>query len=124
MKIILALCVLTLVIGGLIIRNAMNPAFRFGEFTGAPTVTVRDLIEKPEQFRNQTVAVQGEVRQQCQAMGCHFFFVVEGKPPLRIDLEKLTGTAPMKEGHQARVEGRMAPFADGYQLEASAVEIK
>lgn len=124
MRTILGLCAATLIIGGVLLRNVTNAPFRYGEFTGAPRVTVLELIQKPEQFREKTIAVEGEVRQQCQTMGCHFFFVWGGQPPLRIDLEKLTGTAPMKEGHSARVEGRMAPFGDGYQLVATAVEIQ
>jgi hypothetical protein len=30
----------------------------------------------------------------------------------------------MREGHVARVEGRMAPFGNGYQLLATAVEFE
>ncbi len=33
-------------------------------------------------------------------------------------------TAPRKNGRLARVEGRMEPYGDGYQLFASAVEFK
>lgn len=124
MRTILGLCAATLIIGAVLLRNTMNAPFRHGEFTGAPRATVLELIQKPEQFREKTIAVEGEVRQQCQTMGCHFFFVAGDRPPLRIDLEKLTGAAPMKEGHFARVEGRMTPFGDGYQLAATAVEIQ
>lgn len=124
MRVILGLCAVSLIALIVLLRSAMNADFRYGEFTGAPRVSVLELVEKPGDFRGRIIAVQGEVRQQCQAMGCHFFFIAGDRPPLRIDLEKLTGSAPMKEGHFARVEGRMVPFGDGYQLAATAVEIE
>jgi hypothetical protein len=56
-------------------------------------------------------------------MGCFFFFDT-GKHTLRVDLKEIAMNAPEKEGHRARVEGRLMPYSDGYQLLASAVEFK
>lgn len=92
-----------------------------GEFAGAPKTEVAALIEHPKDFLNKTVRVEGEVRQQCKAMGCYFFFAV-GEKQLRIDLEQIAMNAPMREGHPASVEGQVVPYLDGYQLLASAVE--
>jgi len=41
-----------------------------------------------------------------------------------VDLQDIAMTAPMKEGHAARVEGQMAPYNGGYQFSASAVEFE
>jgi hypothetical protein len=56
-------------------------------------------------------------------MGCYFYFH-EGDKTLRVDLQAVAMTAPRKNGHAARVEGRLEPYGDGYQLFASAVEFK
>ena len=56
-------------------------------------------------------------------MGCFFFFL-SGKDRLRVDIEQIAMTAPRKNGHQARVEGQIVPYGDGYQFVASAVEFK
>lgn len=121
MKKILILCAVTLLAAVALIRNAMRPSEHYGEFSGAPAAAVSDLIARPQQFLEKTVLIEGEVREQCKTMGCHFFFV-SGNQTLRVDLEKLTGSAPMREGRRARVEGRVMPFGDGYQLVATAVE--
>jgi hypothetical protein len=96
---------------------------RAGDFTGAPKTEVIALIERPKEYLKKTVQVEGEVQHQCKAMGCFFFFSV-GDKQLRVDLEQIAMNAPMREGRPARVEGQMVPFADGYQLLASAVEFQ
>jgi hypothetical protein len=54
-------------------------------------------------------------------MGCFFFFH-SGKQSLRVDLQEVAMTAPMREGRRARVEGQLVPYGDGFQFYASAVE--
>lgn len=121
MRTIIALCALTLAIGGFLLWQSMQMPTRFGAFTGAPKTAVNDLIERPKDFLDKTVLLEGDVRQQCTAMGC-FFFLPAGEKLLRVDLEPLTMNAPMREGHPVRVEGQLMPYGDGYQLYASAVE--
>lgn len=123
MRTILALCAATLAIGALLIWRAAQSPTQFGSFVGAPKVAVTDLIERPKEFLTRTVLVEGEVRQQCQTMGCYFFFLA-GAKMLRVDLETIAMHAPMKEGRMARVEGQMVPFGEGYQLSANAVEFR
>ncbi len=123
MRTILILCGATLIGGSALIWRATRPQMIFGEFLGAKKVDVSELIERPAKYANTTVAIEGEVRRQCQAMGCYFFFETGGKE-LRIDLESIAMHAPATEGRIARVEGQMVPYRDGYQLYASAVEFR
>jgi len=120
MRIILGLCLATLAIGATLIWNATRLPTQYGEFSGAPRADVTALLERPKDFLNQTVLVEGEVREQCKTMGCHFYFT-QGDKTLRVDLETITGKAPTREGRPARVEGRVMLYGDGYQLVASAV---
>ena len=123
MRTIFALCALTLVVGAAVTWRAMQLPTRYGTFTGAPTVAVSDLTERPKEFLGKTVAVEGVISDQCKTMGCFFFFR-SGKSTLRVDLEEIAMNAPMKNGHRVRVEGQMVAYGDGYQLWASAVEFE
>lgn len=123
MRTIFALCGLILVVGAVFAWRAMRMPSEYGAFTGAPTVEVADLIERPKEFLGKTVAVEGVVQEQCKTMGC-YFFIPSGTKTLRVDIQEVAMTAPMREGHQARVEGQLVSFNDGYQLYASAVEFK
>ena len=123
MKMIFALCAAVLIGGGALLYRSTRMPNKYGTFIGVPEVNVADLIEKPKSYLKKTVAVEGVVREQCTSMGCFFFFR-EGDKTLRIDVQEVAMTAPRKNGHQARVEGQMAPYGDGYQLYAYAVEFK
>jgi hypothetical protein len=122
MKKIFAICGLTLVVAAALIwRVAVKPS-RFGTFTGAPKAPVATLIADPKPYLKQNVEIEGVITEQCKSMGCFFFFRSGGNT-LRVDLQDVAMTAPMREGHKARVEGRMVPYNDGYQFWASAVEL-
>jgi hypothetical protein len=123
MRTIFALCGVTLLAGGFLLWRTMQLGTLYGTFTGAPKAAVADLIERPTDFLGKLVAVEGTVSEQCQTMGCYFFFR-SGKRTLRVDLEEIAMNAPMREGGNARVEGQLVPYRDGYQLFASAVEFK
>jgi hypothetical protein len=123
MKTIFALCAAVLIAAAVWIYHATRMPNSYGTFTGAQTVAVADLIARPKDFLKTTIAVEGVVREQCTAMGCYFFFH-EGDKMLRVDIQAVAMTAPRKNGHDTRVEGRMEPYGDGYQLFASAVEFK
>ena len=45
-----------------------------------------------------------------QDMGC-YFFIPSGTKMLRVELQDIAMNAPMREGHQARVEGQMSRMA-------------
>lgn len=121
MRIILGLCAAIAVIGGVLIWKSMQSPTIAGAFTGATKTEVAELIERPRAFLNQTVLIEGEIRQQCKAMGCYFFFAA-GDKQLRVDIEQILMNAPNREGRLARVEGFLTPFGEGYQFQASAVE--
>jgi len=123
MKTIFALCGAVLIGVGVWIYRATRLPNSYGTFTGAPAVAVADLIARPKDYLKKTVAADGIVREQCTSMGCYFFFH-EGDKMLRVDIQAVAMTAPRKNGHDTRVEGRMEPYGDGYQLFASAVEFK
>ena len=123
MKTILAICAITLVVGAAALWHATRMPSHYGTFTGAPEKGVVDLIKRPSDFLGTTVAIEGEIRQQCKTMGCFFYFV-SGKNTLRVDLQEIAMRAPMREGRKARVEGRIVPYAGAYQFYASAVEFE
>ena len=121
MKTILGLCLTIVLAGGFLLwQNSRKPE-QMGVFTGAPKVEAAALIERPEAYLSQTVLVEGEVRYQCKAAGCFFFFT-EGSKQLRVDLEEVAAKLPIREGRMARVEGRLVKYGDGYQLLGSGVE--
>jgi hypothetical protein len=123
MRAIFLLCGLIVVAGAVFAWRSLQMPTKYGEFTGAQQVQVADLIERPKEYLDKTVAVEGTVSKQCKTMGCYFFIPSGGKM-LRVELKEIAMNAPMKEGHQARVEGQMEPFNEGYQLFANAVEFK
>lgn len=123
MKTILILCGVILAAGAVFAWRSMRTPAQFGTFTGAPRAEVADLVDRPEDFLGKTISVEGVVREQCKAMGC-YFSIPSGKKTLRVDLQEIAMTAPMKEGHPARVEGQIVAYGEGYQLFASAVEFE
>ncbi len=123
MKMIFALCSAVLIAGGLLLYRSTRMPNKYGTFSEVPKVEVIDLIERPKAYLKKPVAAEGVVREQCTSMGCFFFFR-EGDKMLRVDIQEVAMTAPRKNGHQARVEGQMVPYGDGYQLYAYAVEFK
>lgn len=123
MRTILALCAFILAAGGVMLWRSSQETTIYGNFTGAPKTAVTELIERPKDFQNKTVLIEGQITQQCKSMGCFFFFKA-GQKQLRVDLQIVAMNAPMREGRPARVEGQMVPFTDGYQLMASAVEFQ
>ena len=123
MKIILGLCAASLLAAGVWLWKTTHQPAVFGGFASAPKTEVAALIQRPKDFLNTTVQIEGEIRQQCKAMGCFFYFEA-GDKQLRVDLEPIAMTAPMREGRRAKVEGQMVPYGDGYQLLASAIEFQ
>lgn len=123
MRTIFVLCGSILLAGGFLLWRTMQAPSVYGSFNGAQTVAASDLIERPKAFAGKTVSVVGIISQQCKAMGCFFFFR-SGDKTLRIELSDIAMHAPMREGHEARVEGQIVSYGDGYQLFASAVEFK
>ena len=123
MKTIFAICGVTLLAGAFLLWKATRAPSVYGEFTTALAIPVADLVQRPKDFVGKTVATEGRISEQCQSMGCFFFFH-SGEKILRVELKDIAMTAPMREGHRARVEGQIVPFSDGYQLYASGVEFK
>jgi hypothetical protein len=121
MKKIFMLCAVTLVALGALVWRATAKPSRYGNFVGAPSASVAVLIAQPKAYTGKTVELEGTITEQCKSMGCFFFFR-SGNQSLRIDLQEVAMTAPMREGRRARVEGQLVPFGDGVQLWASAVE--
>ena len=124
MRTIFILCGLILLVGSGLLWHSLRAPMQFGEFTGVPKVEIVEVINNPLDYLFKTVALEGEVANQCTTMGCYFFFVV-GNKELRVDLADIAMNAPQgKNGHRARVEGRTAPYDKGYKFMASAVEFK
>jgi uncharacterized protein YdeI (BOF family) len=123
MKKIFVLCILTLLLVTVVVWRAVAKPSCFGTFTGAPKAAVAVLIAEPKAFVGKTVEIEGTIAEQCRTMGCYFFFR-SGKEELRVDVQEVAMTAPMREGRVARVEGQLVPYNGGYQFYASAVEFK
>ena len=123
MKTIITITAVAIAMGGFMLWNTFRMPSKFGDFKGAQPVEVAALVERPSQYVGKLVAVEGQVTEQCQAMGC-FFTIPAGKRKLRVDLEEIAMNAPRHEGGHARVEGQLVPYGDGYQLYASAIEFK
>lgn len=123
MRKILLLCALTVVISSVFTWRTVTRTATFGTFTGAPAASVASVIADPQSYLVKTVQVEGVISEQCKSMGCFFFFK-SGKEQLRVDLQDVAMTAPMREGRKARAEGRTVPYNGGYQFFASAVEFE
>jgi len=111
-----------LLITVLVWRAVAKPS-RYGSFTGAPKTEVAKVVSNPKAFLGKTIALEGTITEQCKSMGCYFFFR-SGKDTLRVDVQEVAMTAPMREGRISRVEGQVVPYNDGYQFYASAVEFR
>ena len=121
MKKIFALCAVVLAAAVAGVYRTTRLPDRFGTFTGAPRASAADLVARPKDFLKKTVALEGIVREQCETMGCYFYFH-EGRATLRVDLQDIAMNAPRgKNGRPARVEGQLESYGDGYQLLATAV---
>ncbi|MBI3289688.1 MAG: hypothetical protein HYZ74_09250 [Elusimicrobia bacterium] len=124
MKTILALCGVILVAGSVALYRATRPKLIYGQFVGAPSAQVAELIARPKANMGKTWAIQGVINKQCTSMGCFFFFEDGGKE-LRVDLAEIAMHAPKnRNGRPARAEGQVVPYGDGYQFWASAVEFR
>lgn len=124
MKIIFGLCGVILLTGSAWIWWAMRMPSTFGQFTTAPKVEAMELLTNPVKYTKDPVTVEGTITEQCQSMGCFFSFHVGDGKSLRVDLQQIAMTAPMREGHRARVQGVMVPFNEGYELFATAIEFQ
>ena len=121
MKKIFTLCALILVAGAILLWRATQLPTEYGTFLGAPKTSVTELVAHPTVYARKTVAVEEVILEQCQSMGCFFFFR-EGNNILRIDLKDIAMTAPKHEGRRALVEGQMVAYGDGYQFLATAAK--
>lgn len=123
MKTIFGICALIVVVAaGFLWRAAARPK-QFGAFSRAPRAAVEAIIANPKAYSGRVVEIEGVISEQCKAMGCYFFFR-SGKETLRVDIQDIAMTAPMREGRKARVEGQTVPYNDGYEFVASAVEFE
>ena len=91
---------------------------RFGWFgRGLGRHLARSVAQSFGQVRPTPIqpdAHDGEtIREQCKTMG-GYFFIRSGTKTLRVEMQEIAMNAPMREGRQARVEGQMVPYGDGY----------
>ena len=121
MRTIIGLCGVALLAAAFFIWRGTRTPTHYGAFEGAPKTAVTELIERPREFLDKAVLVEGEVRQQCKTMGC-YFFLMAGEKMLRVDIQHVAMNAPWWEARPVRVEGQLMPYGDGYQLVANAVE--
>ncbi len=124
MRTIVVFCALLLLGGGLLLWRQFRMPNVYGAFTDAPKVEVAELIAHPDDYLQKTILLEDIVRDQCEAMGCYFYFFA-GTNSIKVDLADIAMHAPKKkDGHVARVEGRIMPDNSDYVFWASAVEFK
>lgn len=102
MRTIIMICMLTAVGGTAVVWQSVSTPDRFGTFIQAPQADVGELIAKPQDYLHKTVSIQGEVRRQCSATGCCFFFI-QGENMLRVDLGYAADRAITEKRNHVRV---------------------
>ena len=124
MKVILSIAGLIIAAGIIWLFLYLSRPDHYGEpFTNAEVVDVRALFEVPADLIGRRLQVHGVVKNQCQATGCYFYFIW-GDKKIKIELGDVASRLPKRLGYQAKVEGFLSPFGDGYQFIGSAVEFK
>lgn len=101
--------------------NLRSPRHYGGEFSGAPQVSLDDVLAKPNDFLGKVIRLEGVVKDQCAATGCYFYFL-SGEKRLKIELGDVVSTLPRKNGSRATVEGQLAALGDGYEFIGTGVE--
>lgn len=124
MRTILLICgVILAAIATWIVLNFRAPNHYGGAFTGAPTVAVSDLLERPADFLGKRVTILGQVEDQCPTTGCFFYFSA-GNKRLKIELGDVVDTIPRRAGARVMVEGQLVPYGDSYQFLGIAAEFQ
>lgn len=89
---------------------APGPLHRGAKFTNAPSVTIADVVQKPEQFAGKTVTVEATVRKACTNKGC-WMELADGTDAqasaVRVTFKNYGFFVPLDSaGSTARVEGQ------------------
>jgi uncharacterized protein YdeI (BOF family) len=123
MKKILMLCASVLVAAAVYAAWRFTRPEHYGQaFTGAPLVSVAQLIQKDSPAASKDVRVEGTIIRQCPATGC-WFYIDDGKgSQVRVELGKVVSGLPQRIGRRAIVEGRMVQMGDEAVFAGNGVE--
>ena len=98
-------------------RNFCGPGLRGLERAG-----IARMLEKPADYLQKDVHIEGTVTRQCPECGCWFLLREEGGGELKVEAGDLSEPVPYRPGRKAVVEGRLIRFGEGYEFVASALE--
>jgi hypothetical protein len=97
----------------------------FGQpFTGLPTAAIPEVVTKPESFLGKKISIQGVLKRQCPATGCWFFLTDPSDPKaqeVKVEMGDTTPQLPARIGQEAKVEGQLIKFGEGYEFIGVAV---
>jgi hypothetical protein len=125
MKRILILCAAVL-FGGIAYSawRYLQPEHYGHQFSGAPSVSLRELVAKGAAAEAPDVRVEGKIVRQCPATGC-WFYIDDGRGnQVKVELGKVVPRLPQKIGKSAVVEGRMVQMGDEPIFAGNGVEFK
>ena len=93
-------------------------------FKGFPSVAVRDLADKPNDYLKKDARIEGAIDRQCPASGCWFFVKDTNGKEVKVEMGDTTPKLPQRLGKTAVVEGQLIKFGDGYEFIGTAVEFR
>jgi cytochrome c-type biogenesis protein CcmE len=125
MRKILVLCVAVLVIGVMaLVWLFTRPEHHGRPFEGAPKASIQELTEKPGDFLDKDITVEGEVVRQCPASGCWLFVKDDSGREIRIEMGGVTPTLPQRKGKTAVVEGRLSKAGESYEIDGKGITFR
>jgi len=125
MRKILILCVAIVIIGAiLLVWQLTRPEHHGQPFEGAPKASIKELTEKPVDFLDKDITVEGKVVRQCPASGCWLFVKDESGREIRVEMSSVTPTLPQRKGKTAVVEGRLNKAGESYEIDGKGIEFR
>jgi hypothetical protein len=124
MKTILAvfgLLLLSLLAWLLILRPGLKKHFG-AELRGLEPAGIARMLEKPGDFLQKDVRIEGSVTRQCPQCGCWLILKDAGGGELKVEAGDLAEPVPYRPGRKVVVEGRLIRYGEGYEFVASALE--
>ena len=125
MKAILAACVL--VLAGLLAWFFLSGDWkdRHGNpFQGYPSVSIRELAEKPAEHLKKNLRIEGTVGRQCPSAGCWFYLQGESGKEVKVEMGDTTPRLTQRTGKMAMVEGQWIQYGDAFLFIGTAVEFR
>jgi hypothetical protein len=125
MRKILILCAAVLVVGAAALVWYLTRPEHYGHpFQGAPAVSVKDLMDRPDDYLDRNVTVEGDITRQCPATGCWLYLRDPSGKEIRVEMGGVVPTLPQRGGKKAVVEGQFRKSGDSYEIDGKAIEFR